>query len=152
MSEASEASEASETSETTIKNIIYKLNMSSYTDEWLDSLKSVTIQLASLLEQVQNDLKTDFRDAVRNHCAAAMMRAMSPISQNEDTFSSLGQSQLVQALAAYNTAQNSIHSLTEEVKQTLHGCGKPVVTSLDTVVDNMRVPITLLIDNLQRSI
>jgi len=95
--------------------------MSSYTDEWLDSLKSVTIQLASLLEQVQNDLKTDFRDAVRNHCAASMMRAMSPISQNEDTFSKLGQSQLVRALAAYNATQNSIHSLTEEVKQTLHG-------------------------------
>ena len=126
--------------------------MSSYTDEWLESLKAVTIQLSSLLEQVQNDLKTDFRDVVRNHCATSMMCALIPVSQNEDTFSHLDQSQLIRALAAYDAAKNKLHSLGDEVKQILHACGKLVIVSIDTVVEDMRVPITLLIDNLQRSI
>jgi hypothetical protein len=81
-----------------------------------------------------------------------MMCALIPVSQNEDTFSHLDQSQLIRALAAYDAAKNKLHSLGDEVKQILHACGKLVIVSIDTVVEDMRVPITLLIDNLQRSI
>jgi hypothetical protein len=123
--------------------------MNSYTDAWLESLETVIVQLSSLLEQVQNDLKTDFRDAVRNHYAASMMRAISPINQNEDTFSNLDKSQLVHALAAYNAVQNKLHGLCDEVKLILHACGKLVIASLGSIIDGMRVPITLMIDNLQ---